>query len=233
MIRAVLVAVVAAALMSGAGSAFGDESSKKPKQHKQHRQFREVQVSGCPSAKRAVRFYQGMYVHHLGSMGREVDVEFEHPQACERARFLADRWKQKAANVRETSVKWRYTLRDFVVRDGNRAWERAVQEVQRVYPGTSGWLLSCSASEGGHGRWVAYGGGPYYEGYSGVGGWLQFMPGTFWRMFDAAQEDMAQRRFNVPASAASWLSPLGQALAGAWGVTNGRSHEWAGYGCRW
>lgn len=85
--------------------------------------------------------------------------------------------------------------------------------------------MSCSASEGGHGRWV-----PNSQG-SGVGGWLQFMPGTFWRMYGAAHADVTGRGFLIPRSAASWYSPLGQALAGAWGVMNGRRHEWAGHGC--
>lgn len=109
---------------------------------------------------------------------------------------------------------------------GYSGWQRAVEEVQKVYPGTKGWLLSCSASEGGWGRWV-----PNSQG-SGAGGWLQFMSGTFWRMYDAAHSEVRSKRFIVPRSAASWYSPLGQALAGAWGVTHGRSHEWYGHGCR-
>ena len=104
-------------------------------------------------------------------------------------------------------------------------WRTAVKIVQRVYPGTESWLLSCSASEGSYGAWVSNRQG------SGAGGWLQFMESTFWRMYGAALPDATSKGFIVPSSANSWYSPLGQALAGAWGVTHGRSSEWSGGGC--
>lgn len=104
-------------------------------------------------------------------------------------------------------------------------WLTAVKVVQRVYPGSSGWLISCSASEGGHGGWV-----PNRQG-SGAGGWMQFLSGTFWRMYVAARADASARGFRVPASSAAWDSPIGQALAGGWGWTNGRRGEWMGAGC--
>lgn len=105
------------------------------------------------------------------------------------------------------------------------SWIAAIHVAQRPYPGTASWLLSCSRSEGGHGRWVANGDG------SGAGGWMQFLHGTFQRMWGAAYADVRARGYVVPRSAHSWYSPLGQALAGAWGVKNGRSHEWYGPGC--
>jgi len=104
-------------------------------------------------------------------------------------------------------------------------WRTSVRVVQRAYPDTHGWLMSCSSSEGGHGRWVANRQG------SGASGWLQFMHSTFTRMFNAAHADVTARGFIVPGEAGSWYSPLGQALAGAWGYTHGRRHEWAGSGC--
>ena len=105
------------------------------------------------------------------------------------------------------------------------SWAEAISYAQRPYPGTSGWLWSCSGSEGGSGGWVSNNEG------SGAGGWMQFMSGTFWRMWSAAKYDVESRGFIVPAEAASWYSPLGQALAAAWGLTHGRSHEWVGSGC--
>lgn len=104
-------------------------------------------------------------------------------------------------------------------------WRTAVRITQGPYPGTDGWLLSCSASEGSWGEWV-----PNREG-SGVGGWMQMFPSTFWRMYNAAVADLRSRGFVIPESSASWYSPLGQALASAWGVTHGRRGEWAGSGC--
>ena len=104
-------------------------------------------------------------------------------------------------------------------------WLTAVRAVQRVYPGTEGWLTSCSASEGGHGGFVMNTQG------SGASGWMQFLPGTFTRMYWAAKADAEARGFRVPVSSAYIASPIGQALAGGWGVTNGRSGEWYGAGC--
>lgn len=104
-------------------------------------------------------------------------------------------------------------------------WQTAVRIAQRVYPNTASWLLSCSASEGGWGRWV-----PNNEG-SGVGGWMQMFESTFWRMWGAASDDLEQRGFVVPEGTASWYSPVGQALASAWGLTHGRRGEWHGAGC--
>jgi hypothetical protein len=137
-------------------------------------------------------------------------------------RWIKRTWAGRAHRAWKVRV---HTLRDFEVAAGSNAWLRAVDEAQRPYPNTASWLISCSASEGGHGRWV-----PNSQG-SGANGWLQFMEGTFWRMFWAAKADVESRGYRVPASAASWYSPLGQALAGAWGLTNGRRHEWAGHGC--
>jgi hypothetical protein len=178
-----------------------------------------------------VAFYRGRYADHRSVRGLKTPHPAgRKPRSCPDARWLADEWAKRSLRARQLTERWlevkrERTLRDFDVRPGYSGYQRAVQEVQRAYPGTSGWLLSCASSEGGWGRWV-----PNSQG-SGAGGWLQFMESTFWRMFWAAKADVEGRGYLVPASAASWYSPLGQALAGAWGVTNGRSHEWAGHGC--
>lgn len=98
-------------------------------------------------------------------------------------------------------------------------WQTAVKIAQRVYPGTDAWLLSCSRGEGGHGRWVRYGGGSYYPGYErtdAVGGWLQFRPSTYYAYVYTAISYARHHGFTVPAAARSWLSPLGQALTGGY-----------------
>lgn len=166
--------------------------------------------------------------------GVDHDLSIRQPVGCSFVRYKVDVAKEEAFAARQSYWRWyerQFVLRDFSVVPGNSAWRRAVTEAQKAYPGTESWLLSCSSSEGGHGRWVRYGGGSYYDGYSGVGGWLQFLPGTFWRMFGSAHDDVTTRGYKVPRSAHSWTSALGQALAGAWGVSHGRSHEWAGAGC--
>lgn len=105
-------------------------------------------------------------------------------------------------------------------------WLTAVRVVQSAYPGSSQWLISCSAGEGGHGLWV-----PNRLG-SGAGGWLQYMEGTFWTDFSQARRDLVARGFLVPASAASWHSALGQALAGGWAYGHARWRgKWLGRGC--
>lgn len=137
-------------------------------------------------------------------------------------RWLKSRWAHRAHRLWGLRLR---TLRDFEVRVGSNAWLRAVEEAQRPYPGTSSWLKSCSSTEGGWGRWV-----PNNQG-APPGGWLQFYESTFWRMWATAKADVQARGYRLPSSAASWYSPLGQALAGAWGLTNGRRHEWNSSGC--
>jgi hypothetical protein len=188
----------------------------------------------CKHARKAVVFYRGKFHSHRTRMGAgSQQREISYPRAaCSQVRFLAFMWRSRAyvARVSADAILFfrkmrEKTLKDFRVTPGNSAWRRAVQEAQRAYPGTDSWLLSCSASEGGWGRWV-----PNSQG-SGVGGWMQMYPSTFWRMWATAKADVTSRGFKVPASAASWYSPLGQALASAWGLTNGRRGEWAGHGC--
>jgi hypothetical protein len=134
----------------------------------------------------------------------------------------------RAAQSRSAYREWlasRYVIRE------QRTWLRAVQHVQKAYPETSAWLLSCSSDEGGWGRWV-----PNSQGFP-PGGWLQFYYSTWARMFgithSGALQDLEARGFTLrePEQISSWYSPVGQALAGAWGVTHGRRGEWDGSGC--
>jgi hypothetical protein len=183
----------------------------------------------CPYARLGLSYYRSRYVHW--TIQRDGSIPgWRKPRNCADARYLANVWAERSyasrlktrKHMRELAQR---TLRDFDADPGNRAWHRAVKEVQRAYPGTESWLMSCSASEGGHGRWV-----PNSQG-SGVGGWLQFMPGTWSGFFRHAHAEVSARGFRVPSSAASWYSPLGQALAGAWGITHGMRHHWVGAGC--
>ncbi len=182
----------------------------------------------CPQNRRGVAFYIRTTNHWLGKRGVRFLAASPSSTSCSYTQWLAHRWKARSWQARQAWERFqerRYVLRDFEVTPGNRAWLRAVREAQGPFPGTEAWLLSCSASEGGHGRWV-----PNSQG-SGVGGWLQMFPSTFWRMFSAAKVDAERRGYRVPSSAASWYSPIGQALGGAWAIRNGRRHEWVGHGC--
>lgn len=178
-----------------------------------------------------------MFVKHQLRRGAPLLLTWRKPRNCADARYLANLWAERSRESRAKTAAFlgqirQRTLHDYVVTPGASAWKRAVREAQRPYPGTESWLLSCSSSEGGWGRWVRYGGGDYYEGYSGVGGWLQFMPGTFYGFVEHAIEEVENRGFIVPKTATAWTSALGQALAGAWGITHNMGHHWAGAGCR-
>ena len=181
----------------------------------------------CRSARKAVRWYRGRHADWLKLRGVPRPQSGRTPRSCADARYLAGVAKSRSFKARTGTERWisSHVLTDFRVVDGARAWHRAVQEAQRPYPDTEAWLMSCSASEGGWGRWV-----PNSQG-SGVGGWLQFHPGTFAGFSWRARVDAASRGFIVPGSASSWYSPLGQALAGGWAITNGRRHHWVGAGC--
>lgn len=184
----------------------------------------------CPYAHLGLSFYRGRFVQWTLQRGASIP-NWREPRNCADAKYLANVWESRARQARQQTIVHlqkvaEHTLHDFVHTDGSHAWARAVREVQRAYPGTESWLMSCSASEGGWGRWVPNSGG------SGVGGWMQFMPGTWSGFFWRARADVQARGFVVPESAASWYSTLGQALAGAWGITHGMRHHWAGGGCQ-
>lgn len=113
-------------------------------------------------------------------------------------------------------------------------WRTAVHFVQKIYPGTESWLLAISAREGGWGQWVWYGGRPWtgyhigndFLGADTVGGQLQFRYSTFAPYWRHTQDDLKNRGFIIPEfkmppaggdpKYAAWLSPLGQALTGAY-----------------
>jgi hypothetical protein len=101
----------------------------------------------------------------------------------------------------------------------------AVPFADRVFPGTGGWLDDCSASEGGHGAWV-----PNRQGLP-PGGWMQFYASTFYDNVDDAFAEARRRGFDVPDSARSWYSPVGQAVTAAYIVTRYGSGAWTGSGC--
>lgn len=173
-------------------------------------------------------FYRQRHTDWRVLMGSQPGSAEHRPRSCGQARRLAEIWRWKAYVARSAYNQWvesSFVLRDYVVGPGANAWLHAVEEAQKPYPNTGWWLKSCSADEGGWGRWV-----PNSDGYP-PGGWMQMYSSTFWRMWRGALADLTKRGFEVPSSAASWYSPLGQALASAWGFLHGSRGEWAGAGC--
>lgn len=116
-------------------------------------------------------------------------------------------------------------------------WDVAARIVQRVWPGTLHFLLSCPNGEGGHGPWVwnrgALYGQPHYG--SDAGGWLQYMPGTFASHYASALALARQLHLPVPPAGADkpragvWReSPIAQAFAGGWAYFHGGRSAWNG-----
>jgi hypothetical protein len=181
----------------------------------------------CPHDRQGVAFYRARYAEHRAV--REIETEYpagRKPRNCADADYLAGLWPERALAARLATEAW---LLDQRTLDEQTSWQAAIDEVQAAWPDTDDWLRSCSSTEGagasGEAPWV-----PNREG-SGAGGWLQFMESTFWRMFTAGKADAEARGYIVPREAASWYSRIGQAIAGAWGVSNGRRVEWSGSGC--
>lgn len=123
-------------------------------------------------------------------------------------------------------------------------WVTAVRIVQRVWPGTESWLLSCSGGEGSHGDWVWNGGTPLGLSVveavreenagtlvvhgSGAGGWMQFMEGTFDGQFAAAMAAARTiHRALPPSQSRNWFSALGQAFAAGHARYIGETSAWS------
>jgi hypothetical protein len=194
----------------------------------------------CPSARRGVAFYRGRYLHHRARMGAgRPTTPAGLTTACSRVRSAVRLWRSRAYVARTAAdyLATLKTLRDFPFAPGNHAWRRAVAEVQRVFPGTESWLLSCSAAEGGHGRWVGYSGVSYstwLRDSDTVGGPLQFRFSTFTGMYRRGADYAVGKGYRVPRmdSTTAWRSALGQAIAGGWARYTGNddSHWSASWG---
>jgi hypothetical protein len=127
--------------------------------------------------------------------------------------WVLDRWQKRSSDCLEA-------LRNRTIPATND-WQTAVALVQRIYPGTAGWLLSISDREGGHGGFVMN-----HQG-SGAGGWMQFMASTYYAHNDDAYADARRRGFIIDPSTNSWTHPLGQAITAGYMRYTGRD------GCHW
>lgn len=123
-------------------------------------------------------------------------------------------------------------------------WQTAVNIVQRVWPGTKKWLLSCSTGEGGHSYWKWNGGAPFASSAhgSGAGSWMQYLNTTFISHFNAAYQLARSRRLPLPLrpartlapyspsevdrSRSQWTSPLAVAFAAGWARYIGNTSAW-------
>lgn len=195
--------------------------------------------SRCPYARLGLAFYRGRFIYW--QLKRDAPIpSWRKPRNCADARYLANVWAERSFASRKKFARHlagMKVLRDFRFCDGCRAWLRAVREVQRVFPGTESWLLSCSAAEGGHGRWVGYSGVSYstwLRDSDTVGGPMQFRFSTFTGMYERAVRHARERGYRVPEMdmTSAWRSALGQALAAGWAryTGNDNSHWSASFG---
>lgn len=100
-------------------------------------------------------------------------------------------------------------------------WVTSVRIIQRIYPGTESFLLSCSSGEGGHGGFVMN-----HQG-SGAAGWMQFMSGTFYGHAPIAFSNARSLGFILPDELTiSIESPMAQALTAAFMRSHGMSSHW-------
>lgn len=182
----------------------------------------------CPDNRRGLAYYRGRYAAHRAVRGLRTPYPVgRKPRNCADAGYLADLWQSRAFQARRKTEAW--VLEQRTLRE-QPTWIRAIREAQKAYPGTEWWLRSCSSTEGA-GRGLSINWFQMNHEGSGAGGWLQFMESTFRRMWSSAEADVRARGFRLKGNLARWSSRTGQALAGAWGLLNGRRGEWSGSGC--
>jgi len=184
--------------------------------------------------------------HTKGDLADFLEQRQKHHQyvCANGAPIRTTRWHCKALRWthREKREHRRAKRLRYLTLPETNDWVTAVKVVQRVYPGTESWLLSCSAAEGGHGEWVRYGGGSYYAGYewtNEVGNWLQYRWQTFKGHYRHGIETLQHKGFRVqlptPSDVRAWLSPLATAIAGGWARWSGNDDShWSassGNGC--
>lgn len=206
------------------------------------------QAERCKSARKAVVYYRNLTYHFQdqGEGGRATKSPVVRGKSCHWSRYAAEVWQARAPAAQATLRRWieRITLDDVPYCDGCNAWERTTDEVQAIFPGSKWWQMSCSSSEGGHGRWVVHGGGSYYPGAeyakdgAEVGGNMQYTYGTFVSHFNAGVQYLIGKGYRLPkylrggASVRAWRSALGQAIAsGAAYFLGLRGDHWSGAGC--
>jgi hypothetical protein len=173
----------------------------------------------------------GFKVHDSRSMNRRSSCTVEEIQALElhvdaRRVPVLDGWLDEAAY--QTELKRVCRLVPIRYARAERSFYWSTRFTDRLWPGQwlGSWASTCASSEGGHGGFVMN-----HQG-SGAGGWLQFLSSTFYGIIGSAMIEARQAgAANIPASAASWYSPLGQAVAGAAMIHHGRRGEWSGASC--
>lgn len=250
-----MVSVLAVAMLSTSATVSTNAVETQPQLMQTEVREKERQQRKCRSARTAVVFYRT--ATHAWQLLREAEKLAGPPplvrgKSCSWARHAASEWQARARSAKRSYRKWvnEHTLRDYRFAEGNEAWAKAVRQVQRVFPGTESWLLSCSGAEGGHGRWVGYSGVAYstrLRDSDTVGGPMQYRWSTFKGHFRHGLDYLGGKGFRVPMNllyrgdddewmTIAWRSALGQAIAAGWArYTGNDSQHWIASwsnGCR-
>jgi hypothetical protein len=234
-----LVLAITGILLAAVASAPAENSGQQrilPINHKAaHKQQRSL-MQLCPGTVHRIKAHrQSAWEAQRQLRMRPTRVSRSGPRSCGYARWVENLWWKRV-------VKLRAEVRKRVLPQTND-WVTAVRVTQRVYPGTSGWMLYISHREGGYGPWVWYGGrhwsgyhiGNDFLGADTVGGWMQFRFSTFAPYWRGALKDLRARGVILPPipdhggppEYQPWLWPLGQAL------TAGYMRYYGKDGCHW
>lgn len=135
------------------------------------------------------------------------------PQSITYRGWVVEQWQKNARSCLK--------LQDQRTIPETNDWLTAVKLVQRIYPGTSDWMLFISHREGGWGGFVMN-----HQG-SGCGGWMQYASSTYYAYSDAAFADAKRRGFIVDDSWNQWTHPMGQAITASYMRFTGLDgHHW-------
>ena len=205
-----------------------------------------VRSERCLSARKAVPYYR--FWTHLHQTARDARRLATHSpvvrgKSCRWARYAAREWRARAHVAKASYERW---VREHTLRD-HESWQAAIREVQVVFPGTAGWMDSCSDAEGmspsRDREFYVFGFRPFSWGawYADtVGGPGQIRRTTFIPMYRSGLEYVLARGYRVPfylrkADSLSWQSMLAQAIAMGWARFTGNDNQhWSasfGRGC--
>lgn len=204
----------------------------------------------CVSARKALAFYRLRYASWRELRGVKTRPRIHQPHGCAHVRWSVKKARERSTAARKSYYLWHEWQKKFLLRDTGD-WRFAVREVQRPFPGTDGWLLSCSDAESNHTDWVGHGGRPYsawLRDSDTVGGYMQFRFSTFKGMFHQGYDYAIARGFRFPYllkrssyrsefewKDEAWQTALGQAIAAGWARYTGEDNShWSaswGNGC--
>lgn len=134
-------------------------------------------------------------------------------------------WYKKAQKLKRLYKRQQAINRMWAAR--NADFDLALRAAAKRYGVSYSWLHACAKSEG-HIEGRRTPGGPidpFIMNNSGsdAGGWMQFMPGTFY--------GYVGRTSGYPAKYKKWKSKVGQAYTAAYMFKIGQSGQWMGAGC--